>query len=44
MTPRSKKQVKKAILDITVLAVVILAFVIAARLVGEDTSMLPWRW
>jgi hypothetical protein len=42
--PRLKKQAKKAILEIAVLAVVILAIAIAARLVGHDTSMLPWNW
>lgn len=39
-----KKQVKKTIVEITVLIIVILSFALAARLVGEDTSMLPWNW
>jgi hypothetical protein len=36
--------VKKAILNIGVLVVIITAFALAARIVGEDRSMLPWIW
>jgi hypothetical protein len=32
------------VLDTSVMIVIILAFAIAARLVGDDSSMLPWLW
>jgi hypothetical protein len=36
--------VKKISLDIVALVLLLLAFVIAARLVGGGTSMLPGNW
>ena len=44
MSPQQKKRVKKAILDMATLALLILAFAAAARLVGSDRSLLPWLW
>ena len=44
MNERSKNRAKKAVLDIGALVLLIVLFVIAARLVGSDTSMLPWNW
>jgi hypothetical protein len=41
---RFSKRVKKASLDIVVLVLLLLAFVIVARIVGGGTSMLPWNW
>ena len=35
---------KKTIIEIAILALVILGFTIAARMVGEQTSLLPWNW
>jgi hypothetical protein len=36
--------VKKAILDIAALVLLILVLAIAARLVGDDYSLLPGLW
>jgi hypothetical protein len=44
MNPQFKKNVIKATLNIGVLVVIIMVFAIAARIVGGDTSMLPWSW
>ena len=35
---------KKSIIEIAILALVIIGFAIAARMVGEETSLLPWNW
>jgi hypothetical protein len=41
---RFSKRVKKTSLDIVALVLLLLAFVIVARIVGGGTSMLPWNW
>jgi hypothetical protein len=41
---QEEPNVKKTVLDITVLVVLILAFAIAGRLLGGESSMLPWNW
>ena len=35
---------KKTIIEIALLALLILGFAPAARMVGEETSLLPWSW
>jgi hypothetical protein len=44
MKPWSKKRAKKATIDLIFLLGLILILALAARLVGEDSSMLPWEW
>ena len=33
---------KKTIIEVAILALVIIGFAMAARMVGEETSLLPW--
>jgi ferric-dicitrate binding protein FerR (iron transport regulator) len=40
----ASRRVRRSFVSMGVLIVVILALAIAARLVGEGTSMLPWHW
>jgi hypothetical protein len=42
MKPLSRKRAKKLALDIVALLLLVLILAFVARLVGEDTSMLPW--
>jgi hypothetical protein len=35
---------KKTIIEMAILALLIIAFALGARMVGEETSLLPWSW